>query len=72
MSEVNKRILSSLILLPTSLFFIIKGMFYFKFFMKIFFLLAAFEWNALSKGKNYKIPGFVFLIASIYFIILLR
>ena len=72
MSELNKRILSSLILLPTALFFIIKGMFFFKFFMIIFFLLAAFEWNALSKGKNYKIPGFVFLIVSIYFIILLR
>tara|TARA_B100001741_G_C16341743_1_gene499840 strand:+ start:43 stop:699 length:657 start_codon:yes stop_codon:yes gene_type:complete len=72
MSEVNKRILSSLILLPTALFFIIKGMFYFKFFMIIFFLLAAFEWNALSKGKNYKIPGFIFLITSIYFTILLR
>ena len=72
MSEVNKRILSSLILLPTALFFIIKGMFFFKFFMIIFFLLAAFEWNALSKGKNYKIPGFIFLITSIYFTILLR
>ena len=72
MSELNKRILSSLILLPTALFFIIKGMFFFKFFMIIFFLLAAFEWNALSKGKNYKIPGFIFLITSVYFTILLR
>ena len=72
MSELNKRILSSIVLLPTALFFIIKGTFFFKFFMIIFFLVAAYEWNALSKGKNYKIPGFVFLIASIYFIILLR
>ena len=72
MSELNKRILSSIVLLPTALFFIIKGTFFFKFFMIIFFLVAAYEWNALSKGKNYKIPGFVFLITSIYFIILLR
>ena len=26
----------------------------------------------MSKGKNYKIPGFIFLITSIYFTILLR
>ena len=72
MSELNKRILSSIVLLPTALFFIIKGTIFFKFFMLIFFLVAAYEWNTLSKGKNYKIPGFIFLIASIYFIILLR
>ena len=72
MSELNKRILSSIILLPTALFFIIKGTFFFKFFMIIFFLIAAYEWNALSKRRNYKIPGFIFLIASIYFTILLR
>jgi len=72
MSELNKRILSSIILLPTALFFIIKGTLFFKFFMIIFFLVAAYEWNALSKRKSYKIPGFIFLIASIYFTILLR
>ncbi len=72
MSELTKRILSSLILFPTALFFIIKGSFFFKFFMIIFFFVAAYEWNALSKKKNYKIPGFIFLIASIYFSILLR
>ena len=72
MSELNKRILSSIILFPTALFFIIKGTIFFKFFMIIIFLVAAFEWNALSKRKNYKIPGFIFLLASIYFTILLR
>ncbi len=72
MSELNKRILSSIILLPTALFFIIKGTFFFKFFMIIFFFVAAYEWNNLSKRKNYKIPGFIFLVSSIYFTILLR
>ena len=72
MSELNKRILSSIVLLPTALFFIIMGTFFFKLFMIIIFLVAAYEWNALSKGKNYKIPGFIFLITSVYFTILLR
>ena len=72
MSELPKRILSSLIMLPTSLFFIIKGSLFFKFFIIIFFFIAAYEWNALSKKKNYKIPGFIFLIVSVYFSILLR
>ncbi len=72
MSELIKRLISSLILIPTALFFIIKGSFFFKFFMIIFFLVAAYEWNSLSKRKNYKIPGFIYLIASIYFTILFR
>ncbi len=72
MSELTKRILSSILLLPTALFFIIKGSIFFKFFMIIIFLVAAFEWNSLSKKKNYKIPGIIFLIASIYFSILFR
>ena len=72
MSELNKRILSSIILFPTALFFIIKGTIFFKFFMIIIFLVAAFEWNALSKRKNYKIPGFIFLILSVNFTILFR
>ena len=71
-SELIKRLLSSIILVPISLFFIIKGTFFFKFFMIIFLLVAAYEWNSLSKKKIYKIPGFIFLILSIYLTILLR
>ena len=72
MSEFIKRLLSSLVLIPLALFFIIKGSIYFKFFMVIFFIIAAYEWNSLSKKKNYKIPGFIFLLVSICFTILLR
>ena len=71
-SELIKRLLSSIILVPIALFFIIKGKFFFKFFMIIFLLVAAYEWNSLSKKKIYKIPGFIFLILSIYLTILLR
>ena len=72
MSEFIKRLLSSLVLIPLALFFIIKGSIFFKFFMVIFFIIAAYEWNSLSKKKNYKIPGFIFLLVSICFTILLR
>ena len=71
-SELIKRFLSSIILVPVALFFIIKGSFFFKFFIIIFFIVAAYEWNDLSKRKSYKIPGFIFLIASIYLTTLLR
>tara|TARA_B100000401_G_C52612219_1_gene627271 strand:+ start:84 stop:743 length:660 start_codon:yes stop_codon:yes gene_type:complete len=72
MSELIKRLLSSLVLIPVALFFIIKGSFFFKFFMIIFLLVAAYEWNSLSKRKNYQLPGFIFLTVSIYMTILLR
>ena len=71
-SELIRRVFSSIILIPIALFFIIKGSFFFKFLMIIFFIVAAYEWNGLSKRKTYKIPGFIFLIASIYLTILLR
>ena len=71
-SEFIKRVLSSIILVPVALFFIIKGTFFFNFFMIIFLIVAAYEWSGLSKNKTYKIPGFIFLIVSIYFTILLR
>ena len=72
MSELSKRLLSSILLIPITFFFIIKGSFFFKFFMIFFFLIAAYEWHLLSKKKDYKIPGFIFLILSVYFTILFR
>ena len=64
--EFEKRILSSLILIPLSFFFIIKGSFLFTFFLKICFLLTSLEWFALSKNKKYNLIGHVFLIFSFY------
>ncbi len=72
MSELSKRLLSSILLIPITFFFIIKGSFFFNFFMIFFFLIAAYEWHLLSKKKDYKIPGFIFLILSVYFTILFR
>ena len=66
MSDVFKRILSSIILVPLALFFIFAGSFYFIFFTIICFLIAFYEWNKMNKKFNYKLIGFIFLLFSFY------
>ena len=70
--EFTKRIISSIILIPISLFIIIKGSFFFNFFILVCFLITAYEWHMMTKNKSFNIPGFIFLIISFYFIFLLR
>tara|TARA_B100001063_G_scaffold72899_1_gene67106 strand:+ start:1034 stop:1645 length:612 start_codon:yes stop_codon:yes gene_type:complete len=64
--ELIKRILSSIILLPVALFFIISGSFYLIFFIIICFFIASYEWHKMTKKMNYKFLGFIFLIFSFY------
>ena len=65
--ELQKRILSSLILLPISLFFIIQGHLLFMFFLSIVFLVTSYEWMIMNKKKNLlKILGIIFLFISFY------
>ena len=47
--EFEKRILSSIIIIPISLFFIIQGSVYLAFFLSIFFLLTSYEWIKMCK-----------------------
>ena len=70
--ELTKRILSSIILVPFALFFIIKGSFLFNFFIFICFLITTYEWHMMTKKKMYNIFGFLFLIISFYSIYKLR
>ena len=65
-NELIKRILSSIILIPFALFFIIKGSFLFNFFIFICFLITSYEWYMMTKKKSYKIYGFIFLMISFY------
>ena len=71
-NELFKRISSSIILLPTVIFFIIKGSFLFNFLILICLIITLYEWQLMSKGKNYNIFGFIYIIASFYIIYLLR
>jgi len=71
-SEFIKRVLSSIILIPITLFFILKGSYLFVFFISICFGLIIYEWHMMSKKKSYRIFGFIFLFISFYTIYKLR
>ena len=62
--EFQKRAISSILLVPLSFFFIIKGSFFFAFFLTICFLASSYEWYMMSKKKNYHIIGYIFLLIS--------
>jgi phosphatidate cytidylyltransferase len=70
--EIIKRILSSLVLIPIALFFIIKGSFFFTFFIATCFFITLYEWHMMSKKKKYNIFGFIFLIFSFYSVYFIR
>ena len=70
--EIIKRILSSIILIPTVLFFIIKGSFLFNFFIFICFLITTYEWLKLSKNNLFKVFGTIFIVISFYTIFKIR
>ena len=71
-NELIKRILSSIILIAIALFFIVKGTYYFNFFILICFVITAYEWHMMSKKKSYHIFGFIFLIFSFYTVLYQR
>ncbi len=70
--ELIKRILSSLVLIPTTLFFIIKGSYLFIFFLMVCLSLITYEWHMMSKKKPYSVFGYIFLFFSFYTIYKLR
>ena len=71
-NELIKRIISSIFLIPVALFFIIKGSFFFIFFICICFCIIVYEWHMMSKNKPYYFYGLFFLIFSFLTIYLLR
>ena len=71
--ELQKRILSSIILIPISFFFIIQGSLTFIFFLSIIFLATIFEWFKMTKNKDlFRILGLFFLFFSFYSAVYLR
>jgi len=70
--EITKRILSSIIIIVIAFSFIIKGSFYFIFFLSICFFITIFEWYKMTKNKNYFLFGLIFLILSFLSAFLLR
>ena len=65
--EFEKRLLSSLILIPIAIFFIFQGSVFFTFFLSILFLVTSYEWIKMCKKNNFlKIIGIIFLLFSFY------
>ncbi len=65
--EFEKRLITSLILIPISIFFIVKGSILFIFFLSLLFLAASYEWVLMSKKNNlFRFLGIVFLFFSFY------
>ena len=72
-NNLTKRLISSLIILPITLLFIINGSLFFMFFLSILFLVASYEWMKMTKIKIlYKSIGIIFLIFSFYSAFVLR
>ena len=62
-----KRLMSSMIILPLSILFIVKGSLFFISFLGILFFVTSYEWIKMSKKKELmKIFGILFLILSFY------
>jgi len=71
--EFEKRFLTSLILIPLSIFFIVKGSILLIFFLSILFLAASNEWVLMSKKNNlFRFLGIIFLFFSFYSAFFLR
>tara|TARA_Y100001970_G_scaffold24012_1_gene28398 strand:+ start:1207 stop:1830 length:624 start_codon:yes stop_codon:yes gene_type:complete len=64
--ELQKRILSSIILLPLALYFIYAGSIYLIFFIMICFFVSIYEWSKMVKRIELKFLGILFLIFSFY------
>jgi len=72
-SEFQKRLISSILLIPICFLLIIEGSILFNLFLFLCFLLTILEWNKMSE-KNFflKISGYVFLTLSFINVYLLR
>ena len=70
--EFFKRILSSVILIPLTLYILIKGSFIFNIFLLGCLLISVYEWLKLTNKLELKIAGTSFLIFSFLTIFKLR
>tara|TARA_Y100001958_G_C21055336_1_gene420035 strand:- start:75 stop:737 length:663 start_codon:yes stop_codon:yes gene_type:complete len=65
--ELEKRILSSVFIIPISLFFVLQGSVFFLFFLGILFLVTSYEWiKMIKKNQLIKTIGIMFLFFSFY------
>ena len=71
--ELQKRIISSIILIPVSFFFVIQGSYTFIFFLSLIFLATCLEWFKMTKRKDFlRILGLFFLLFSFFSTVYIR
>ncbi len=67
LNDLEKRLFSSLFLVPVALFFVIQGSIFFILFLGILFFVTSYEWMKLSNKNNLlKFLGIIFLMFSFY------
>ena len=71
-SEILKRILSSIILLILTLFCLIKGSYFFYIMLITILFVSFIEWHNMTKNKPYYLFGFLYLIFSLFCVFQLR
>ena len=70
--ELQKRILSSIILLPLAIFFIFQETLFFVFFLGIFLIATSYEWIKMNKIDSLKFIGVCYLFFAFASAYLLR
>ena len=60
------RLLSGLIILPISLFFVFKGSYFFMSFLILCMTLSLIEWNNMMKNMSLKFLGILFIFFSFF------
>jgi phosphatidate cytidylyltransferase len=71
-SQFLKRLLSSLILIPLVLFVIIKGGYFFNFFIIVCLIFIFYEWYIMIKNKLIFLLGLIYFNFSLYSVYELR
>ncbi len=71
-NEITKRIISSLLLVPSVFYCIIQGSYFFNSLIFIFFLITVYEWSSMVKKKKSKLVGLIFIGFSYITIFFLR
>ena len=65
-SEFNKRLFSSILMVPAIIFIVLLGSYYFVFFLYLCFVISIYEWINISNSKKYLVPGLFLLMLSFY------
>ena len=70
--ELQKRLLSSLILTPITIFFIFQETLFFVFFLCVLFIATSYEWIKMNKRDVLKIIGLVYIFFAFILAYFLR